>query len=115
MRSASLRALPFLRGRLLWTRWGLLHRTQLGGLPHSGLGDEASDVLSGRHVEGRVPGRTPLRGDWLSVVVVDILRGAILDWDFLSGKYSVIECGLQRSTEVQTAVLHGDHSAGYWV
>src|SRR5439155_2416570 len=53
MRSASLRALPFLRGRLLWTRWGLLHRTQLGGLPHSGLGDEARDVLRGRHVEGR--------------------------------------------------------------
>src|SRR5947208_8741468 len=76
MRSASLRALPFLRGRRLWTRWGLLHRTQLGGLPHSGLGDEARDVLRGRHVEGRVPGRTPLRGDRLPVEVEDLLRGA---------------------------------------
>src|SRR5206468_4108921 len=63
MRSASLLALPFLRGPRLWTQRGLRHRTQLGGLPNAGFRDEARDVLRGRYVEGRVPRRTLLRGD----------------------------------------------------
>src|SRR5437764_13530340 len=90
MRSASLLALPFLRGPRLWTQRGLRHRTQLGGLPNAGFRDEARDVLRGRYVEGRVPRRTLLRGDRLPIEMEDLLRRALLDRDLLHGRKTEI-------------------------
>src|SRR5947207_15325189 len=109
MRSASLLALPFLRGPRLWTQRGLRHRTQLGGLPNAGFRDEARDVLRGRYVEGRVPRRTLLRGDRLPIGMEDLLRRALLGRDLLPGRQSDIYCARRRRNVERAAVFPGAH------